>query len=139
MLRPVAAALALLLLTACSSMRFQEPLQPPAGFAGPRLEADRVVSFDGARLGHRHRAEACIPQQDPRGRQWWWIGAAGAEADAGAGTDFHAVRSGHIAITPIHVDLTRYQALEQVASWVDGLAASLDTDGAPHAARGSAA
>ena len=82
--------------------------------------------FEVTRLGHRHRAEACIPQQDPRGRQWWWIGAAGAEADAGAGTDFHAVRSGHISITPIHVDLTRYQALEQVASWVGGLAASLD-------------
>ena len=29
---------------------------------------------------------------------------------------------GHISITPIHVDLTRYQALEQVASWVGGLA-----------------
>jgi 5'-nucleotidase len=37
------------------------------------------------------------------------------------GTDFHAVRTGHISITPIHVDLTRYQALEQVASWVGGL------------------
>ncbi len=64
-----------------------------------------------------------MPQQDPRGRQWWWIGAAGPEQDAGPGTDFHAVRTGHISITPIHVDLTRYQALEQVASWVGGLAA----------------
>ncbi|HYE47109.1 MAG TPA: alpha/beta fold hydrolase [Caulobacter sp.] len=52
MFRQLAAALLLVLtLTACSSMRFQEPLQPPAGFTGPRLEADRVVSFDGARLG----------------------------------------------------------------------------------------
>ena len=58
---------------------------------------------------------------------WWWIGAAGPEQDAGPGTDFHAVRTGHISITPIHVDLTRYQALEQVASWVDGLATSLKT------------
>ena len=53
-------------------------------------------------------------------------GPAGPEQDAGAGTDFHAVRTGHISITPIQVDLTRYQALEQVASWVGGLAASLD-------------
>jgi 5'-nucleotidase len=35
------------------------------------------------------------------------------------------VRTGHIAITPIQVDLTRYQALDHVASWVDGLAAGL--------------
>jgi 5'-nucleotidase len=92
----------------------------------PDLAWEDVNGFEVTRLGHRHRAEACIPQQDPRGRHWWWIGAAGAEADAGAGTDFHAVRSGHISITPIHVDLTRYQALEQVASWVGGLAASLE-------------
>ena len=38
----------------------------------------------------------------------------------------HAVRSGHISITPIHVDLTRYQALEQVASWVGGLSTTLE-------------
>lgn len=91
----------------------------------PDVAWDDVAGFEVTRLGNRHRAEACIPQPDPRGRQWWWIGAAGREQDAGPGTDFHAVRRGHISITPIHVDLTRYQALEQVASWVGGLAASL--------------
>src|SRR5688572_10920771 len=89
-----------------------------------------VRGFEVTRLGNRHRSEACIPQQDPRGRQWWWIGPAGAEQDAGPGTDFHAVRTGHISITPIQVDLTRYHALEQVASWVDGLAEGLREDAA---------
>lgn len=92
----------------------------------PDLPWDDIRGFETSRLGHRHRAEPCMPQQDPRGRQWWWIGAAGDEQDAGPGTDFHAVRSGYIAITPIHVDLTRYQALEQVASWVGGLVASME-------------
>lgn len=84
-----------------------------------------IAGFEVTRLGNRHRAEACVPQIDPRGRHWWWIGAAGPEQDAGVGTDFHAIRTGHISITPIQVDLTRYQALEQVASWVGGLADSL--------------
>ena len=53
------------------------------------------------------------------------IGPAGSEQDAGPGTDFHAVRTGHISITPIQVDLTRYEALEKVASWVGGLSATL--------------
>jgi 5'-nucleotidase len=97
----------------------------------PDLPWDQVRGFEVSRLGNRHRAEACIPQQDPRGRQWWWIGAAGPEQDAGPGTDFHSVRTGHISITPIQVDLTRYQALEQVAGWVGGLAASLRTSDAP--------
>ncbi len=56
----------------------------------------------------------------------YWIGPAGSEQDAGPGTDFHAVRTGHISITPIQVDLTRYEALEKVASWVGGLSATLE-------------
>ena len=92
----------------------------------PDLPWHEVRGFETSRLGNRHRAEACMPQQDPRGRQWWWIGAAGIEQDAGPGTDFHAVRTSHISITPIHVDLTRYQALEQVASWVGGLSTTLE-------------
>ena len=92
----------------------------------PDLPWEEILGFETGRLGHRHRAEPCVRQADPRGRQWWWIGAAGAEADSGPGTDFHSVRSGCISITPIHVDLTRYQALDQVAGWVGGLARSLE-------------
>jgi len=86
-----------------------------------------IRGFEVTRLGHRHRSEPCVPQTDPRGRRIWWIGAAGAEHDAGPGTDFHAIRTGHISITPIHVDLTRYQALERVASWVDSLKADIES------------
>lgn len=84
-----------------------------------------IAGFEVTRLGNRHRSEPCVPAQDPRGRSLFWIGPAGREQDAGAGTDFHAVRTGHISITPIHVDLTRYQALEHVASWVGSLAEEL--------------
>lgn len=92
----------------------------------PDLPWGEIRGFEVTRLGNRHRAEPCVPLDDPRGRSWWWIGAAGPEQDAGPGTDFHAVRSGHISISPIHVDLTRYQALDQVATWVDGLAQGLE-------------
>ena len=94
----------------------------------PDLPWADVRGFEVARLGNRHRAEPCIQQEDPRGRSWWWIGPAGQELDAGPGTDFHAIRSGNISITPIHVDLTRYQALEKVAGWVGGLAAGMERE-----------
>jgi 5'-nucleotidase len=92
----------------------------------PDLPWEDVAGFEVTRLGNRHRSEDCIPQRDPRGGTVYWIGPAGPEQDAGPGTDFHAVRTGNISISPIHVDLTRFQALEQVASWVGGLAASLE-------------
>lgn len=84
-----------------------------------------VAGFEVTRLGHRHRAEPCVAQTDPRGRPVWWIGPAGPEQDAGPGTDFDALKRGFVSITPIHVDLTRYQALETVAGWVGGLAKGL--------------
>ncbi len=77
-----------------------------------------IRGFEVTRLGHRHRAEPCVATSDPRGRPIYWIGPAGEEEDAGPGTDFDAIRRGYISVTPIHVDLTRYQALDQVAGWV---------------------
>ena len=80
-----------------------------------------IRGFEVTRLGHRHRAEPVVKSTDPRGRDMYWIGPAGAEQDAGPGTDFDAVRRKYISVTPIHVDLTRYQALDQVAGWVTAI------------------
>jgi 5'-nucleotidase len=90
----------------------------------PDLPWERIGGWRVCRLGNRHRAEACIRELDPRGRPIWWIGPAGPAQDAGPGTDFDAIGQGWIALTPIHVDLTRYQALESLAGWADGLAPS---------------
>jgi 5'-nucleotidase len=87
----------------------------------PDCPWSEIRGFEVTRLGHRHRAEEVIKTTDPRGRDMYWIGAAGAEQDAGPGTDFDAVRRKFISVTPIHVDLTRYQALDQVAGWVTSI------------------
>lgn len=93
----------------------------------PDLPWEQLKGYAATRLGNRHRAAGCIAHTDPRGNIVYWIGPAGPEADAGPGTDFHAVRDGHIAITPIQVDLTRYTALDKLAGWIGGLEADMDT------------
>ncbi|MBS0431924.1 MAG: 5'/3'-nucleotidase SurE [Proteobacteria bacterium] len=92
----------------------------------PDRDWHEIRGFEVTRLGRRHRAEPCIPQKDPRGRVVYWIGPSGDAEDDGPGTDFHAVRNGYVSVTPIHVDLTRYQALDKVAQWVGGLTRELD-------------
>ncbi|MGB8634722.1 MAG: 5'/3'-nucleotidase SurE [Rhodanobacteraceae bacterium] len=82
---------------------------------------DDIRGFEVTRLGKRHRSAPCVQQTDPRGRPIWWIGPAGKVDDDGPGTDFDAVARGFVSVTPINVDLTRYQALEKVSSWIDGL------------------
>ena len=84
----------------------------------PDVAVDRLKGMQATRLGHRHKSEPVIPMEDPRGRPVYWVGPAGSEQDAGPGTDFHAVRSGHVSVTPLDVDLTRYTALEQVGNWL---------------------
>ncbi|TCV97345.1 5'-nucleotidase /3'-nucleotidase /exopolyphosphatase [Luteibacter rhizovicinus] len=92
----------------------------------PDLPWESIKGFEVTRLGKRHRAAPCIRDNDPRGREIWWIGPAGEVDDAGPGTDFNAVSRGYISVTPIHVDLTRFQALEKVSSWMQSLSDAID-------------
>lgn len=87
----------------------------------PDLPWEQLVGFQATRLGHRHKSEPMLKGIDPRGHTIYWIGPAGPEQDAGPGTDFYAVRTGYVSITPIQVDLTRYTALDQVAHWLETL------------------
>lgn len=94
----------------------------------PDCPWDEIRGFEVTRLGYRHRAEPVIKTVSPRGEELYWIGPAGAEQDAGTGTDFDAVRRKYISITPIHVDLTRYQALDQVAGWVSAISTQAESE-----------
>lgn len=84
----------------------------------PLAQIDKMVA---TRLGHRHQAEPVEKAINPRGVPVYWIGAAGAEQDAGPGTDFYAVRNNQVSITPIHVDLTRHKALESTQDWIEDM------------------
>lgn len=83
----------------------------------PNRPYAELCGIKTTRLGHRHCAENVISMTDPKGRPIVWIGAAGKEQDAGPGTDFHAINNGYVSITPIHVDLTDYAAMEKVGAW----------------------
>ncbi len=77
--------------------------------------SDLVVT----RLGSRHKAEPVIKSEDPRGEPIYWVGPPGAEQDAGAGTDFHAMQNQLPSLTPLYFDLTHHAALDPLAKWVE--------------------
>ncbi len=84
----------------------------------PDVPWEALEGIEATRLGRRHKSEPVIRDTDPRDRVIYWIGPAGAEQDAGPGTDFHATRNGRASVTPIQVDLTRYNAIEATACWL---------------------
>lgn len=88
----------------------------------PDLPLEEIAGIQGTRLGFRHKAEPVVRSVDPRGRVCFWVGAAGPEQDAGPGTDFHAIKHRYVSVTPIQVDLTRYNAIERVGDWLEGCA-----------------
>jgi 5'-nucleotidase len=101
----------------------QAPI-PPATILNvnvPDVAWEGLAGVRVTRLGYRHRSEPVVRSTDPRGREIFWVGPAGAEQDAGPGTDFHAVGAGCVSVTPLHVDLTRHSAVADLARWVDGL------------------
>lgn len=71
------------------------------------------------RLGRRHKAENVIRATSPRGDTVYWVGAAGAAADAGEGTDFLAVEEGYASVTPLQIDLTNRDQMHVVGQWLD--------------------
>jgi 5'-nucleotidase len=85
----------------------------------PNLPVEQVKGVKVTRLGNRHRSEAVIKAEDPRGRPVYWIGPAGASQDAGEGTDFHAIADGYVSVTPLTVDLTNHAALPELGKWLD--------------------
>jgi 5'-nucleotidase len=97
----------------------QFPSQTILNINVPDLPLDKIKGLEVTRLGKRHSAESLIKEYDPRGRLMYWIGPPGAAADAGPGTDFHAVSQHCVSITPLHLDMTHYKTFEQVSTWAD--------------------
>ncbi len=85
-----------------------------------------IGSMKLCRLGKRHAAEKVITQPSPRGDTMYWIGAAGPVKDDADGTDFHATAMGHMAVTPLQVDLTDHASLPYWTQAAAGLAKSLN-------------
>ena len=87
----------------------------------PSRPWDDIKGFKISRLGQRHSTKDVVKTTDPRGKEIFWLGAVAEAMDAGEGTDFHTLAQGYIAVTPLHTDLTRHQALDNTSQWLAGV------------------
>lgn len=84
----------------------------------PDIAINDLKGYQATRLGQRHKAETVIKGKDPRGRELYWVGPPGAEQDAGEGTDFYAISTGYVSVTPLQLDLTWYGRINEIKSWL---------------------
>jgi 5'-nucleotidase len=88
---------------------------PPGRPTGVRL----------TRLGRRMYSDKAVQERDPRGRPYYWIGAGPPAWEVDEGSDIAAVHAGYASVTPLHLDLTHYEALRALGGWEPGLNALL--------------
>ena len=67
--------------------------------------------------GKRRYEGTIVDKVDPRGRSYYWIGTADLDFHDIEGSDFAALKRGHISITPLHLDMTNHQSIALLNSW----------------------
>jgi len=87
----------------------------------PDVSLEELKGYEVTRLGTRHQAETTIKTKDPRGHAIYWVGEPGPTQDAGEGTDFYAVSQNKVSITPLCMDITHYQSLDELSQWMNGI------------------
>jgi len=85
----------------------------------PDVPYEDIQGFQTTRLGKRHMSEPSI--QDKKDSSLYWIGENGKEADNGVGTDFHAIANNYVSVTPLQIDLTKYNEIDIVSDWLKNL------------------
>ena len=98
----------------------QQPFSEPVllNVNVPDIPYEQLKGSEVTRLGRRHKAESVVKMLSPRNETVYWVGAAGAAADAGPGTDFNAIERGYVSITPLQIDLTHTAQMSVVQRWM---------------------
>lgn len=84
----------------------------------PNVPKGEISGVKVTRLGRRLYRDRLVKRQDPRGRDYYWIGGDRPTGDANEeGTDIWALASNFLSITPIHLDMTDYGFMDELETW----------------------
>jgi 5'-nucleotidase len=88
----------------------------------PNLPARHLKGVKITCLGKRiFDADTVIRKTDPRGKEYFWIGGNRLNWEPRENTDHEAVEKGYASVTPLHLDLTNYSALDRLGGWEERL------------------
>jgi 5'-nucleotidase len=81
------------------------------------LPANEIKGVKLTRLGRRVFSDSLTPMKHPWGREIFWIGGGSVAWSGTEDSDFRAVKDGFISVTPLHLDLTAKDRLEDAEHW----------------------
>jgi 5'-nucleotidase len=80
----------------------------------PYLPVEEMKGISVTRQGLRVYRDRLDRRVDPRGRPYYWIGGDAPTGIPDEGTDFGALEQGYVSVTPLHLDLTDFQAMKSL-------------------------
>lgn len=83
----------------------------------PAVAPEQLRGVEITRLGRRVYDEQLVRRNDPYGRPYYWLGGALPTDTLDDGTDVGAVMNDFVSITPINLDLTDYNFLDELRLW----------------------
>ena len=82
----------------------------------PNVPLEEIQGIAITKLGKRVYTDVIKKKKDPRGRHYYWI-AGKLSWENIPDSDFDAIDLKKISITPLHLDLTNYQAIPEIKNW----------------------
>ncbi len=83
----------------------------------PAVPQDEVAGIRITRLGKRVYRDTLVKRQDPRGRNYYWIGGEPPGGVPEEGTDIWALANNYVSVTPLHLDMTEHQMVMELKRW----------------------
>ncbi len=83
----------------------------------PNLPYEELKGFAIAPVGKSRWVEEFDARTDPRGNDYYWMDGVLKLFDDTGDSDVARLREGYVTLTPLHIDLTNYAAMDTVAGW----------------------
>ncbi len=78
----------------------------------PNLPLTELQGIKITRMGKKRYSDDIVEKVDPRGRKYYWLAAEEVGYEKFGNSDIEAILEGFASITPVHLDLTNYSAME---------------------------
>lgn len=90
---------------------------PERTFLNVNIPNNRIKGYKVTSLSAKKHKNIVIEDKDPRGEKFYWLARAEPDYHMNESSDISALKNGFISVTPLKIDMTDYEAMEELSKW----------------------